>query len=169
MKTTSIGWHVLYVKSRHERKVYDALKELSIDVFLPTVTEQSKRVDRKAIIQKLLFPSYVFVNISSSMDFYKTLSVNGACAYIRFGVEYATVRDVEIKKIKLLIGADDLTEFETDVDHLKVGDIKKISYGSLSGLECEILNVNNTNKVIIRINSLQQSIKATIPSYYFEN
>lgn len=169
MKTSYNGWHVLYVKSRHEKKVYDAIKELSIDAFLPLVNEKSKRVDRKAMIQKPLFPSYVFVNINSPMDFYKSLSVNGACLYIRFGTDYATVNDLEIKKIKILVGSSDLSEIETSAEHLKVGDIKKISYGSLSGLECEILNINNTNKIVIRINSLQQNIKATIPAYYFEN
>ena len=146
MKSSYNGWHVLYVKSRHEKKVCDAVMDLSIEVFLPIVNVQSKRVDRKVTIQQPLFPSYIFVNIKSSLDFYKTLSVNGASAFIRFGMEYAIVSDNEIKKIKLLLGANELTEFETSADLLNVGDIKKISYGPLSGLECEILNMNNTKK-----------------------
>ena len=48
------------------------------------------------------------------------------------------------------------------------GDIKKIAHGPLSGLECEVLKVGNVNKVIVQIDSLQQNITASIPSYYFE-
>lgn len=169
MKASHNGWYVLYVKSHHEKKVFVVLEQLSIKAFLPTIEVQSKRTDRKKNIQKLLFPSYIFVKINSSLDFYKTLSVNGACMYIRFGMEYAKVSDEEIKKIELLLLGNDVTEIETNVENFRVGDFKTISYGSLSGLECQVLNVNNINKIIVRIDSLQKNITATIPSYYLQN
>lgn len=169
MKSSDSGWYVLYVKSHHERKVFDVLNDLSIRAFLPTIQVQSKRTDRKKIIEKLLFPSYVFVKISSSLEFYKTLSINGACMYIRFGMEYAKVSDVEINNIEILLRSNDLTEIETDAENFKVGDFRKISYGALSGLECQVLNISNTNKIIVRIDSLQKNIIATIPSVYLQN
>ncbi|BFM41387.1 UpxY family transcription antiterminator [Flavobacterium sp. CFS9] len=169
MKSIHNGWYVLYVKSHHERKVFDMLGYLSIKAFLPTIQVQSTRTDRKKSIQKLLFPSYVFVKINSSLDFYKTLSVNGACMYIRFGMEYAKVSDEEMRKIELLLLNNDVTEVQTNVEEFSVGDFKTISYGSLKGLECEILNTNNTNKIVVRIDSLQKNITATIPSYYLQN
>lgn len=169
MKSAYSGWYVLYVKCHHERKVYDVLGQLSIKAFLPTIEVPSKRTDRKKSIQKLLFPSYIFVKINSSLDFYKTLAVNGACMYIRFGMEYAKVSDEEIRKIELFLLGNDLTEIETNVEDLIVGDFKTISHGSLRGLECQILNANNSNKIIVRIDSLQKNITATIPSYYLQN
>jgi len=169
IKSAHNGWYVLYVKYHHEKKVFDVLEQLAIKAFLPTIEIQSTRTDRKKMIQKLLFPSYVFVKINSSLDFYKTLSVNGACMYIRFGMEYAKVSDEEIKKIQLLLLEKDLTEIETNVENFKVGDFKTISYGSLRGLECQVLNTNNINKIIVRIDSLQKNITATIPSYYLQN
>lgn len=169
MKSAQNGWYVLYVKSHHEKKVFDVLDHLSIKAFLPTITVQSARTDRKKFIQKLLFPSYVFVKISSSLDFYKALSVNGACMYIRFGMEYAKVSDIEIEKIQRMLLSNELTEIETNVEDFKVGDYRIISYGSLSGLECQVLNISNTNKIIVRIDSLQKNIIATIPAHYLEN
>ena len=100
------------------------------------------------------------------MDFYRTLSVNGACMYIRFGMEYAKVSDTEIKNIELLLQSNDLTEVETNTENFKVGDLKIISYGPLSGLECQVLNISNSNKIIVRIDSLKKNIIATIPSGY---
>ncbi len=164
----SIGWHVLYVKSRCEKKVLESLKEKSLEGFLPLVKTVRKWSDRKKIVHKPLFPSYVFVNINSSLEFHKALSVSGACAYIRFGREYAKVTESEINRIKFLVGSQDITDIETNSELPKVGETKTILCGALTGLECEVLNVNNANKIIVRINSLQQNITATLPSYYFE-
>ena len=63
-KLLKIGWYVLYVKSRHERKVDDLLKENQLESFLPLVKTVRKWSDRNKIIQMPLFPSYVFVKIN---------------------------------------------------------------------------------------------------------
>ena len=159
------GWYALYVKSRWEKKVYESLKEISLESFLPQIKTVRQWSDRKKTILKPLFPSYVFVNINSSLEFHKALSVNGACAYIRFGKEYARVTKKEINQIKLLIGDKNISDIETSLALPKIGEVKKITYGPLNGLECEIIIANNHNKIIARIDSLQQNIMATIPSY----
>jgi transcription antitermination factor NusG len=105
------------------------------------------------------------VNINTSLEFHKALSVNGACAYIRFGKEYARVTEKEINQIKLLIGDKNISDIETNVELPKIGEVKKITYGPLNGLDCEIIKADNHNKIIVRIDSLQQNIMATIPSY----
>jgi transcriptional antiterminator RfaH len=169
MNGTNNGWHVLYVKSRHEKKVFEALKDLSVEVFLPLVKEHRKWKERKVIVQKPLFPSYVFVNIDSSLNFYKTLSVNGACMYIRFGMEYAKVSEEEINKIKFLIGKEYITNIETNVMLPKIGDLMEITHGPLCGLNCKVVKVNNEHKIIVHIESLQQNITATIPANYLFN
>lgn len=167
MNSFQDGWHVLYVKSKHEKKVSSLLEELEIESFLPLVKTIRKWKDRKKVILQPLFPSYVFVNVKSSLEFYKALSVDGCCAYIRFGKEYARVPEEEIDKVKLLLNSDDVSDIETNTAIPRVGEVKTIYYGALEGLQCEVLNVNNTNKVIVRIASLQQNITATIPAYYF--
>lgn len=160
----------MYVNSRSEKKVHENLNDILIESFLPQVKTIRKWSDRKKTIFKPLFPSYIFVNIISSSEFHKALSVNGACAYIRFGKEYASVTEREINQIKLLIEDKNISDIEI-ISHLpKVGNIRKISYGLLSGLDCEIIkaNNNNQNKIIVRIGSLQQSIIAKIPLSYLK-
>jgi transcription antitermination factor NusG len=159
-------WYVLYVRSRHEKKVFNLLKEQSIEAFLPEVKTVRKWSDRKKTVIKPLFPSYVFVNIKNQLEFHNALSTHGACAYIRFGKEYAKVPGSVINRIKLLVNAEGVTEIETNVQLPRVGDVKKITVGSLSGLECEVLKVDNAKKIIVRIDSLRQNITATIPSYF---
>ena len=159
------GWYVIYVNPNSEKKVYERLKDISLESFLPQIKTIKQWSDRKKTILKPLFPSYVFVNINSSLEFHKALSVYGACAYIRFGKEYARVTEKEINQIKLLIGDKNISDIETNVELPKIGEVKKIAYGSLNGLDCEIIKADNHNKIIVRIDSLQQNIMATIPSY----
>jgi transcriptional antiterminator RfaH len=169
MNGTQNGWHVLYVKFRHEKKVFEALKDLSVKVFFPLVKEHRKWKERKAIVEKPLFPSYVFVNIDSSQNFYKTLSVNWACMYIRFGIEYIKISEEEINKIKFLIGKEYSTNIETSSMLPKIGDLMEITRGPLCSFNCKVVKVNNEHKIIVHIEFLQQNITATIPANYLFN
>ncbi|KAA2215786.1 UpxY family transcription antiterminator [Maribacter flavus] len=168
MNTNQSGWHVLYVKSRWEKKVFDSLEEISLKAFLPRIKVINQWKDRKKAVHKPLFSSYVFVYIKSSLEFYKALSIDGACAYIRFGNEYATVREKEIEHIRLLIGDKEITNIETGVKMPKIGDYKKILFGPLKGLECEVLKADNYGKIFVQINSLRQNIMATVPLHHLE-
>jgi len=165
-KTVKTGWYVLYVGSCQEKKVHNLLVENKIESFLPIVKTTRQWSDRKKVISTPLFPSYVFVKINSTKDFSRVLSFKGVCSYIQFGTEYAIVKESEILQIKLFIGSEDITDIKTSNDSFKIGEIKKINYGSLTGLECEILRVNENHKLLVRIESLRQNITATIPSYY---
>jgi transcription antitermination factor NusG len=167
-KTLKTGWHVLYVRSCQEKRVHQLLQESQLESFLPMTKTIRKWSDRKKVIHKPLFPSYVFVYINSSLELYKALSVNGACAYIQFRRAYALVTEKEINQIKLLVGDENITDIETNVELPKVGETKKITYGPLNGLDCEIIEADNCNKIIVRIDSLNQNIVATIPLHSFE-
>lgn len=167
--TTSIGWYVLYVKSRHEKKVYDSLMELSIEAFLPMVKTVTEWSDRRKTIVKPLFTSYVFVKIGSSHDFHTVLSVNGACMYVKFGLEYGLVSEKEIQQVKLITSTPGLEGMESSSILPKVGEKVKITFGPLSGLVCEILKIGNKRKIIVRLNSFKQGITAFIPLNFLEH
>ncbi len=160
------GWHVIYVKSRWEKKVYESLKEICLDTFFPQIKTLKQWSDRKKVILKPLLPSYLFVNLNSPTEFHKALSVNGVCSYIRFGKEYARVTENEIEKMKLLVSDQNITGIEVNTELPKIGEVRKITTGPLSGLECEILKINSTNKIIVRIDSLRQNFIATLPISY---
>ncbi|MDC3388138.1 UpxY family transcription antiterminator [Flavobacteriaceae bacterium] len=161
------GWHVLYVKSRAEKKVDKALKELFLESFLPQVKTIRQWSDRKKTIVTPLIPSYVFVNIKSRSEFHKAQSVNGSCTFLKIGKEY--VKEKEIKNLKLLIEDVNINDIKTNKNTIKIGDIKKITSGPLIGLKCRVIKTGNKNKIIVKIDSLQQEIIATIPPNYLED
>jgi transcription antitermination factor NusG len=159
----------LYVRSCYENRVYESLKEISLEPFLPKVKIVRQWHDRKKTIDKPLFPSYVFVKINSSSEFYKVLSVFGVCGYIRFGKEYARITQKEKNQLELLVGDKNIIDIEVNNNTFKVGEIKTITNGPLRGLECRVIKINNKKKIIVRIDSLKQDIIATLSAYFFES
>ena len=57
----SDAWYVLHTKSRFENVVHEGLLKKNLDVFLPKIKVQSRRRDRRLMIQVPLFPGYLFV------------------------------------------------------------------------------------------------------------
>ncbi|MEM9921555.1 MAG: UpxY family transcription antiterminator [Bacteroidota bacterium] len=164
----SRGWYVLYVRSRYEKRVDEQLKFSGLTSYLPLIKKIKKWSDRKKIVEEPLFRSYVFVNIQQQFEFSRALSLDGVCDFVRFGNELAMVRDGEIENIRILLQGD-LKNIET-VRHMpQVGEVRKIQYGSLKGLECEILRINGENKILVRVNSIHTDITATVPLGCFQH
>ena len=166
MSISNQCWYVLYVKTRHEKKINNILQEENIDTFLPLVKTKRSWSDRKKVILEPLFPSYIFFRVEVPSEFFKVLSLKGVFRCIRFRNEYAQVKDEEIQNIKLLIGHSSVKSISASNDYIKKGDMREFKYGPLAGLKFEILNPNNSNKILIRIESLKQNITATISSSY---
>ena len=159
-------WHVLYVKHRHEKKVELLLKEKKINVFLPLIKSVRIWSDRKKKICIPLFSRYLFVQVPSKKDFYNAISTDGVIKYVKFGSDYARVRAKEIFQIKQLLDLEDVSEIKVENNLPSKGQIMKICYGPLNGMDCEVIHVNNKNKVVVRIESIQNYITAYLPSLY---
>lgn len=162
------GWYALYVKSRNEKKVDKLLTQNALDTYLPLVRKVKKWSDRKKIVYEPLFPSYVFVYIEDQKDFARALCVDGACGFIRFGAQFARIREEEINNIKILLDGN-LENIEMSSTLPKIGDVRKIHYGLLQGLECEVVKVNNVNKILVRVDSIHMNITAVMPMAYLQS
>ena len=60
---TSNAWYAVYVRSKHEKSVHDALQAKGIKSSLTMKTVIRYWSDRKKKVEVPLFPGYVFVNI----------------------------------------------------------------------------------------------------------
>jgi len=68
MKTTKNpinqkAWHVVYTRSRAEKKVYADLTAQGIECFLPVQKQLRQWKDRKKWVEMPLMPGYCFVYI----------------------------------------------------------------------------------------------------------
>lgn len=169
MKLTNLnqGWHVLYIKSRQEKKINTILKEQSIETFLPLIKTVRQWSDRKKKIELPLFPSYLFVNIKDKSDLKKVLSVKESCFFLKTGKEYAKATEAEINNIKIFLGTEGVEDFKIDnLNNIRLGKTYVLENGPLKGFNCEICNFSGKHKVIVKVNSLNKNITATLPIHY---
>ena len=162
------GWYVVCVKSYQEKKVFNRLVEKGIQAFLPLVKSYRIWSDRKKLIMKPLFPSYIMVNITSREDFHLAITTNGVFKFVQFEGKYAKVKEFEINRIKRFLNIEALTEVETTHRMPRLGEEMQIEHGPLQGMKCIITRINNKNKIFASIKSLKCCLTAVIPVNYLK-
>jgi transcription antitermination factor NusG len=161
MESIKKGWYVVYTKPRHEKKVFEGLRLRDCEAYLPLVNHLSRWNDRRKIVEKPLFTSYVFVYLNNVANYYRVLPVDGFIKFIGFGEKLAMVKDSEIETIKQLIA--NCREIELVQSDIKIGEKRKLMFGPLSGYDCEVVSYKGKDKIMARIASLRQDIMAEVP------
>ncbi len=155
------GWYLLYTKPRYEKKVHTHLTELKIDSFLPTRKILRTWHDRKKYVDEPLFPSYVFLYLTDIQNYYDGMDAEGALYYVRSGKEIAKVSDKIIDDIKLI--TNQVKEIEVSEFRFQPGRQLVIREGALTGLSCEVVECNNRQRLLVRIDLLQRNILLVLP------
>ena len=162
MNTFISGWYVVYTRPRHEKKVAVELTNNSINYYLPVKKEVRRWRDRNKILDVPLFQSYVFVQLTSLKDYYEGLKINGVIQYVRVGKQIARVQEKVIKDIQLIV--DHGEDLEVSCDHFRPGQMLMIREGALTGITCEVIQLSNKQRILVRLQLLQRSLLMTLPA-----
>lgn len=165
MSHFSKGWYVAYTKPRHEKRAFNELTERNIVCFLPTVKKLHIWAARKKYIDTPLFPSYLFINLESSDNYFTSLDVQGILHYVRTGKEIARVKESTIQAIQLLI-KDQKSKFEVSSENLRSEKKLIIKDGPFTGYNCEMIQHNGEQKILVRIELIQRNILLSIAPQY---
>lgn len=149
---------------RHEKKVNNILGELGMDSLLPTKRILRTLCDRKKFIDEPLFPSYVFVHLKDRRNYFDGIGVTGTLNYVRVGKDLARVNDNVIHNIKLL----DRQCLDVEVSDVcyAAGQQLHIKHGALTGLSCEVIEIDNKRKILVRVDLLKRGILLRLPEEY---
>jgi len=150
----------MYTRPRHEKKVQSELTEINIKSFLPIKKQLRFYHDRNKIIDTPLFPSYVFIYLDKVESYYRSMDISGALYYVRTGKEIAIVSESVINNIKLV--ADQAKDFELSDKRFVPGRKVIIIKGALAGLCCEVVEFNNKQKLLVRVEFLQRNLLLTV-------
>jgi transcriptional antiterminator RfaH len=164
MHTWISGWYLIYTMPRHEKKVFNALKEIELNAFLPTVKKLHLWRDRKKYMDDPLFPSYVFVYLSNLQNYYAGIGTKGAIGYVKTGDRIARVSNEVVDNIKL--ATQTAADMEVSNHNFKPGVKLNISKGVLTGLSCEIVECDNLRKLLVRVDILRRNVLVTLPAEY---
>lgn len=156
-----VVWHVIYTKSRQEKIVAERLGSAGYEIYLPLVKILSQWSDRKKMVEKPVFNSYVFVK--DSEDNQKIKEYNGVVGFLKYNNKLAVVHQHEINTLKsILKHGYDISEVDNSVD-LQVGSRVMIIGGPLKGSIGELFSSSDEEWFVIHFENLGNSIKVKIP------
>jgi transcription antitermination factor NusG len=156
-------WYALYTRPRAEKLVYQRLVEAGIETFLPLQRTYRMWSDRKKLVEKPLLSSYVFVK-TNNKSFPKVYKTNGVVKFISFEGQPVSIPQNQIDNLRLLINSD--ADIEVSSEKFATGDNVEVINGSLIGLTGELIKIGSKNRVIVRIDRLDQNLILKIPKAF---
>lgn len=147
-------WHVIYTKSRSEKKVADWLIEKNIECYLPIQKRLRQWKDRKKWVDFPLISGYCFVRITNR-EHDLVLQTDHVVCFITFEGKPAIVRDSEIEFLKRLLEQPE--EVIVTRENYSKGQKVEILSGPLTGLHGELVEIRGKRRFLIRLDQIQTS------------
>lgn len=144
-------WYALYTKSRAEKKVYDDLKKMGIEVYLPLKRELRQWSDRKKWVETPIINSYIFININSD-DYMKVFDSRGVVSYVSHKGKAVPIPDNEIDAMRRTV--ENKMVFSVESNSIQKGQIVTVTSGPLKGITGEVLEVQGQKKLYLRISHI---------------
>jgi transcription antitermination factor NusG len=149
---TDKQWHVIYTKSKWEKKVDELLMQKGYESWCPVQKQERRWSDRKKIIDVPLFRSYVFIKASKE-DYTAILSTAGVVNFLYFEKKPAIIRDAEIEVIKKYLGLAVESIQVIDMTNLPLQTKVEINQGLFMGRRGEVIK-SGKNNAFVRLESL---------------
>jgi transcription antitermination factor NusG len=162
-KNNEEKWFAIYTRPRAEKLVYQRLVEVGIETFLPLQKTYRMWSDRKKLVEKPLLSSYIFVK-TNKKNFPKVYKINGVVKFVSFEGHPVSIPQNQIDNLRLLINSD--AEIEVSSEKFGTGDNVVVVNGSLIGLTGELIKIGSRNRVVVRIDRLDQNLILKIPKAF---
>jgi transcriptional antiterminator RfaH len=158
-------WYALYTRPRAEKLVFARLEEESIETFLPLQKTFRIWSDRKKLVEKPLLPSYIFVK-THKKNFPKVYKIPGVVKFVSFEGNPVSIPQKQIDNLRLLINSN--AEIEVSSERFSPGDNVEVTNGALAGLTGELIRIGSKNRVVVRIDRLDQNLILKIPKSFLK-
>ncbi len=160
----SIHWYAFTTQPRHEKVVARQLESRSIESFVPLLTTQSRRKDRRAVLDQPLFPGYVFTRIDPK-DRAHVLKIPSVVRMLAFNGTPAAIEDDEIDAVRRC-----LTCGENPEPHPfpETGDLVRVKSGPLQGLQGVVTRCKNGLRIVVSIQLIHKSIATEVNAHILE-
>ena len=162
-KSIENKWYAIYTHPRAEKQVNQRLLEDGVETFLPLQKTFRVWSDRRKLIDKPLLPSYLFVKTRTKF-FYQIYKTHGVVRFVSFEGKPVAIPQKQIDNLRLLVDSD--ADVEVSSENFAQGDNVEVTSGSLAGLTGELIKIGRKNRVIIRIDRLDQNLILKIPKTF---
>lgn len=160
-------WFVVYTNIRCENRAVMGLEAKGFDCFLPQITKEITHARRKVIVNRPLFPRYIFVAFDPERDewFHPIQSTNGVERLIRNNDIPVRMPEAEIAKLRAAqdAGQFDLRDLRPDGVSFEPGELVRVSGGPFADLNAEVLAMlPDKQRVEVLLNLFGRATKAAL-------
>ncbi len=157
-------WYALYTRPRHEKQVYEELRNRAIEAYLPTQKVRRRWSDRYKIIEEPLFKNYLFVR-TDGQNYRKCLEPYGAVSFVSVEGKPAVVADEELEAVRIMVTSEIP---HNPYPYLKAGRKVRVKYGPLEGCEGILIRKRGLDRLVVTVHLLQRSIEAEVDAAWIE-
>jgi len=164
MAQGSVSWYAAYTRHQNEKVVANLLARKGIEVFLPLYPERSRWADRIKILEKPLFPCYVFLH--ADLRFRVAILQTPSVHFLVGGnTGPAPIPKEEIEAVQHALKSRLLVE---PYPFLSVGDWVRVKAGPLAGIEGILVRKKGAERLILSVEMLQKSVAVELDGYLLE-
>lgn len=153
-------WYAVYTRPQCEKRVHKALQSLQLEVYLPLTNVLRQWSDRKKVLSKPLFPSYLFTKIYVD-NIATVMQTNGVVRIISFNGKPIAIPAEQIIAIRQILeaGYQFLIHPYFSVEK---GDWVRVVSGSLQGIKGIVIADSSDNRLLIMIKSIGKTVSVNI-------
>lgn len=155
----ALGWYLLGVRARSEKKVALALGSKGFEVFLPTFRSRREWSDRVKEVELPLFPCYLFCRFRRKDQLAVVSTPN-----VLFGVgsdpHPIPVPDSQLNALKRLLGSGLRVERWR---YLKSDQVVRIDRDPLRGVQGVLVDGEDACRVVVNVEPIQAAVAVVIP------
>ena len=150
-----LNWYIAYVKSNQERKDAEVLTRMGQEYYLPIQREIHRWSDRNKIVERLVIPRLIFIRCRECDRIPLKEKVWQIYGFMSNGGPYnpSIVRDVEMETFRAMVEHSG-RNVSMSSKPLAVGDHVRITSGPLEGYECELVSIDGTRCLAVRLGVL---------------
>ena len=145
-------WIAMLVQVNCEKKTATRLGKVGYETYIPTQQEVRQWSDRKKKVYRLIMPMVVFVRATVREEvwlrdqsyIHKLLALPGTDEDKKGFA--TTIPDCQIERLKFLL--ENAESEVTIVNNFKVGDLVRVIYGPLKGLEGVVSEADDKNSIV---------------------
>jgi transcription antitermination factor NusG len=126
--------------------------------FAPCYKAEAQWSDRKKVVDRSLFPGYVFARLDPQ-DRLPVLMAPGVVGLVGFGKGPSPIPDCEVENVRKMVHSGLLV---TPWPFLQQGQLVLLERGPLSGVEGIVQEIKGTLRVVVSVSLLQRSVSAEI-------
>jgi transcription antitermination factor NusG len=153
-----LNWYALRLRSNTEFKVRAALQAYSIEVFLPTWSEDVRWSDRTRQTLRPLFPGYLFARMAEGPDIFRAIVTRGVVQILPNSHNPLSVSDAEIENVRRVVASKLVA---TPCDFV-AGELVMIDSGPLAGVSGVVTRTKGALRVVVSVEILRRAISVEL-------